>query len=746
MLQGFFEHHGKDATRMDAIRRSLIALVAVALLTPLAFGQDLASAYGDILRGEYESGRQIIDRLKSSGKDSADLSRAEGWLEHFSKVVSKRREVNSETFQWNVEQSQKALQAGEPYLALTFAARGIPYAEVEDPFIDADWTDALVESAMREAEKLARENEWSKAAAYYALIDRIRPDQSEIEDQLDNATRHARLEMLYDDEEELERRIDGANYQLLRSVVRVIDQTYYEEPDFKVMALGAIDNLITLCETSKLYEFLDGVGNPATRSYFESKLRDLRKHVEKQDEYDYLDFLRLYKRDVVEANRKSIELPDGLLVVEFLEGALAKLDDFTSVVWPVDATDFDKVMMGGFEGVGIQLGRDEYTKRLRVVTPLEDSPAIEAGIQAGDLIVEVDGESTKGWTTDDAVRNIMGEAGTKVILTMFRPSTGQRIPFTLTRRSITLKTVRGVERLDEGRSQKWNFMLDSDSGIAYIRLTQFLGDSAKELREAVQAAQQQGMKGLIFDLRGNPGGYLHSAIEIVSLFVDRGEVVSTNGLAEQPEHHRVTGRAPFADLPMVVLVNKGSASASEIFAGAMQDHHRALVLGERTFGKGSVQRVLPLGLDARLKLTTALYYLPSGRSPHRRPDAEVWGVEPNWELALNPKEYSQVLKHEYDSYIIRATDDVNSKDEQAKDADEKAGSALDALAEDDKESDDDTLLSEDDIAALEADPVEVGDFDPQLETALLHLRVKLAGHLPWPKDIVARTVSIDPRD
>ena len=732
---------------MDATRRNLVSLLTLSLLLPTVWAQELTGVYGEILRGEYETGRQTLTRLQQSGDNSQDLVRTIDWLNHFSEVVSKRKSVNKDTFDWNVEQAKTALKAGEPYLALTFAARAIPYAEVEDPFIDADWTDELVSAASKEAEKLATDQEWSKAAAYYALIDRIRPNQKEIEDLRDNAARHARLELLYDDEEELERRIKGANYQLLRQVVRVIERTYYEQPDFKTMAEGSLDNLITLCETSKLYDFLDGVSNSASRSYFETKIRDLRTYVDKQDDFDYLDYLRLFKRDVVEANRKSVELPDGLLVVEYLEGGIAKLDDFTSVVWPVDATDFDKVMMGGFEGVGIQLGRDEMTKRLRVVTPLEDSPAIEAGIQAGDLIVEVDGESTKGWTTDDAVRNIMGPAGTKVVLTMFRPQTSERIPFTLTRRSITLKTVRGVKRLDEGRSQNWDYMLDSDSGIAYIHLTQFLGDSAKELGEALQAAKSQGMRGLIFDLRGNPGGYLHSAIDTVSLFVDHGEVVSTNGLAEQPERHRVSGRAPFADLPLVVLVNKGSASASEIFAGAMQDHHRALVLGERTFGKGSVQRVLPLGLDARLKLTTALYYLPSGRSPHRRPNAEVWGVDPNWELALNPKEYTQILKHEYDSYIIRATDDKPEEENVAKEDEAKADKALlEALSEDDSDSDDEALLSDDDIAALEADPVEVGDFDPQPETALLHLRVKLAGHLPWPKDIVARTVSLDPRD
>jgi carboxyl-terminal processing protease len=239
------------------------------------------------------------------------------------------------------------------------------------------------------------------------------------------------------------------------------------------------------------------------------------------------------------------------------------------------------------------------------------------------------------------------------------------------------------------------------------------------------------MRGLILDLRHNPGGLLDVAVRSVSTFVGNGEVVSTGGRREARTSMRVTDEPFQVKVPMVVLINEGSASASEILAGAFQDHHRAIVLGERSFGKGSVQRVLTLGGSARLKLTTAIYYLPSGRSPHKDPDAEVWGVSPDVEVALTPKEFRQVLKRETDTYIIRSNE-AQSATVSEEDRD-KALEGLKGKAEDD----DEPLLTDEQIKELEGDPVKPQNGDPQLETALLLLRVKLAANLPWPQQLAS---------
>ena len=261
---------------------------------------------------------------------------------------------------------------------------------------------------------------------------------------------------------------------------------------------------------------------------------------------------------------------------------------------------------------------------------------------------------------------------------------------------------------------------------------------------ALADAKGQGMRGLILDLRNNPGGLLNVAVDTVSAFARDGKVVETRGRREAPETHALTGDAEFAGLPLVVLVNEHSASASEILAGALQDHMRAMVLGERTFGKGSVQRVYPLerafsvfsrpGPKARLKLTTALYYLPNGRTPHKQPDAETWGVDPDWMLELTPKEFTKVWERQQKAFIIHSEDEP----EEEVDA-ETREQELASLKAEEEEDEEDDLLSEEDIKLLKSDPLKAPDVDPQLETALLHLRVKLAANLPWPRQLASKT-------
>jgi carboxyl-terminal processing protease len=712
--------------------RALVVSV-VLLAVPAMAAEDLRGAYAAILRGDYREGQAVVKRLAETGAVDQATQQLNDWLTSYGEVVESRHDVKRRTLEWNTAQSRQALAQDRVYLALMFAARGAAYSLADDPYAGEAWVDELVARVHAEIERLQGEQKWPAIHAHYLLLERVRPKDTSLKDLREAAWRRARLELIYKSREELERRIEGVDYGLLRNAAQKIDQAYYERPDFRRAALGGLESIATLCETTKLHEYLDGVANPESRRFMDERLAALRSDVEASTAFTVQDFLRLFN-DIKGASRKSVELPEGLLITEFTEGALAKLDDFTSMVWPADSAEFDKHMMGGFQGVGIQLNKDELTNRLRVVTPLENSPALEAGIQAGDLIVEVDGKSTKGWSTEDAVRNITGQAGTTVTLTIFRPSTSATLSFDLKRRQIMLKTVRGVERLDNGHSDKWRYILDPQAGIAYIRMTGFQPETARELVAALNEAREQGMRGLILDLRQNPGGLLDVAIDVVSTFLPSGDVVSTSGLFEPPERYRANGRAAFADLPLIVLANETSASASEILAGALQDHQRAMVLGERTYGKGSVQRVLPLSANARLKLTTAIYKLPSGRSPHKLPDAEEWGVTPDWEVKLNPKEYREVLKREQATYVIRAPG-APEPDSSAVEVDPPSDLMDDATG------DDESLLTPEEVKLIESDPVTVPDADPQLETALLHLRVKLVADLPWPRDVASRPMS-----
>ncbi|MGE3181064.1 MAG: S41 family peptidase [Phycisphaerae bacterium] len=729
---------------MKCAKQSVLIFSVVVLLgsaTAVVQADNLSSAYAAILRGDVEGGLARVHALHENGADKGEIQRVESWLSKYTSVINERDELRKQSLQWNVDNAQKILadeqDENKLYLALTFAARAVSYTDDEKAYAAEPWIKSLSEKAKSQAEQYANDGEWTKAHAYYLALERIHGERSEYKEARDRAGEHLRVDILYEDKEALERRIAEVNPSLLYGALKQINDNYFEKPDFVKVSKGGLKAMKILAESKELAKFLDGLANPDARKVFEDKIERMIQQVRTREKLDWKDAAEMF-RTVLEANDATVELPVGLLVVEYLEGALNELDDFTSMIWPVDAVDFDKMMLGGFEGVGIQLGIDEETSRLKVVTPLENSPSLEAGIQPDDLIVEVDGETTKGWTTDDAVRNIMGPAGSVVTLTMYRPATGQRIKFPLTRRNIVLKTVRGAERISGSRGDEWNYILDPVEKLAYIRLSGFHPDSADELMTALNQAKQQGMRGLILDLRYNPGGLLDVAVDTVSTFLAKGEVVSTRGRnREERQELDVTGRAILKDLPLVVLVNDGSASASEILAGALQDHERAMVIGSRTFGKGSVQRVFRLGpTRARLKLTTALYYLPDGRTPHRAPDDEMWGVEPDLAVKITPKEEREIIRRQNRMLVIRngsesAETTINESDlKDLKDEPED----MKKVSEGEDES---PLLTEADIELLNSDPHEATDADPQLEMALLQLRVKLAGNLPWPARIAA---------
>ncbi|MBN2323699.1 MAG: S41 family peptidase [Spirochaetes bacterium] len=282
---------------------------------------------------------------------------------------------------------------------------------------------------------------------------------------------------------------------------------------------------------------------------------------------------------------------------------------------------------GEFGGLGIVIGlRDKW---ITVISPIDDTPAFRAGVLAGDRIVEIDGEPTEGFTTMDAVKLLRGEVGTQVTITVQRRSKTKPITFTITRGVIKLETVKST-------------VIDEE--IGYIRISQFSEPTAEAMREHISALKKKGARSMIVDLRNNPGGLLGSAIEISDMFLDKGIIVSTKGRdPSQNQEFKAHGGAEVSDIPLIVMVNEGSASGSEIFAGAIKDNKRGLLVGGKTFGKGSVQTVRELPEGAGIRITTALYYTPSGVSIHEQgimPDEEVKAVE------ITPEELEAMEKLE----------------------------------------------------------------------------------------------------
>jgi carboxyl-terminal processing protease len=329
---------------------------------------------------------------------------------------------------------------------------------------------------------------------------------------------------------------------------------------------------------------------------------------------DYLDTAGNYSEDKWKAMRRDVltkSYGNTKDAYEAIRGMLNSLDDpYTRFMDPREFKEMEIDTSGELSGVGIQLSLDKDTKRLVVVSPIDGSPASRAGVQPKDVITAIDGKSTRGMTTEDAVKLIRGAIGTKVTLELSRAS-GQVVTVDLIRDRIELNAVDTRMNNAPGGTK-----------VGYIRLKQFNANAAKDMREAINELNADGAQGYVLDLRSNPGGLLMASVDIARQWLDEGVIVSTKTRDGVKDIKRASGRA-LTDKPVVVLVNEGSASASEILSGAIQDNKRGTIVGMKTFGKGLIQSVRGLSDGSGMTVTIAKYMTPSGREIHKN------GIKPD---------------------------------------------------------------------------------------------------------------------
>ncbi|MDD2661462.1 MAG: S41 family peptidase [Methylococcales bacterium] len=323
----------------------------------------------------------------------------------------------------------------------------------------------------------------------------------------------------------------------------------------------------------------------------------------------FTDIFGLIKRDYVEP------VSDKKLLEDAIRGMLSGLDPHSAYLVPEEYQELKEGTTGQFGGLGIEVTMENGF--IKVVSPIDDTPAQKAGIKTGDLIIKLDDIPVKGMSLTDAVKKMRGEPGSKIVLTIVREGEEAPLKLTLTRAIIKVKSVKSR-------------MLEK--GFGYIRISSFQSGTGDALKEALAALKKENggnkLKGLVLDLRNNPGGVLNAAVEVSDAFLKSGLIVYTEGRIENSEMRFNASPDDLIDgAPIVVLINAGSASASEIVAGALQDQKRAVIMGEKSFGKGSVQTILPISNGAAVKLTTARYYTPSGRS------IQAEGIEPDITLA-----------------------------------------------------------------------------------------------------------------
>ena len=550
--------------------------------------------------------------------------------------------------------------------------------------------DPLISEAITRADAAARQaesaGEWLKASELFYRLHVLFDIDKRYQSEIDRLSRRLEMVRLYAPEhywsmrnerrleagesalppynamgDSYEEKLAGLDKWVIIQSISIAGTRHVDGQAIRQMINAGIDGVETMVTTSDLAETFTGLQDSMATQAFLKNLEAIRQQWRQpKDRLDQRDLGRLMD-ELTELSEQTIGIPKEAVLHEFGNGAMTVLDDYSTIIWPDQVRRFERNTQGEFVGIGVSIQYDELMQ-IKVATPLEGSPAQRAGVRTDDVIVSVNGDSTTGFTLDQAVDVITGPKNTKVTIGVEREENGETVvkEFAIVRSVIKLGSVKGWKRSGAGEDD-WNWFVDPDSGIGYVRLSQFTASTAEDLDAAINEMTRQGLRGLVLDLRFNPGGLLDQAVDVVGEFVPSGVVVTTedaNGALTATERIK-KGSGRLGDIPVAVLVNPGSASASEIVAGALQDYAArgqidAIVIGQRSFGKGSVQNAWPLNTKARalLKVTTQYYRLPNGRLIHRRPGLTEWGIEPDLAVDMLPSQNQEALTLRRDADVL----------------------------------------------------------------------------------------------
>ncbi|MEM9791049.1 MAG: S41 family peptidase [Planctomycetota bacterium] len=682
----------------------LVALLALTLCVGVAAGPAVALA-PDQIDALASDGRfdELADRLTPvAGSAQPDVDALMAKLAIHEANEQRRDDARRDAYDESVAEVARNLAQQNTEDAMVAAIEAHGLATDRAAFENEHTVVEALNRTTQEAAAAEAAGEWVRASNLYRLLDLFYEDEKRYENQLDEANRNLRilqlyapehLQSLYDTEarrraevkgeeapepatlelEPWQERLEGVNQTILRSTLSQAHRRHIDKTDddraFRRMLGAGLDNLRAVVESEPLAQTFEGLNNQGDRIGFLAELQQIARQL--NDPGQKLDHLAAFTTidRVITANAQSVKLPEEVVIFELTEGATSSLDDFSSVIWPADIPAFLRTTQGRFTGIGVQISKRQG--ELIVVSPLEDTPAHRAGLKADDVIATVDGVSTANWSLTKAVDRITGDAGTDVNLEIKRRGQPQLIAYTITRAPIPIESVRGWRHLDEGG---WDYFVDPASRIGYVRVSAFLPQTVDDLDAAVAQMQETGpINGLIIDLRFNPGGLYSAAVDIADRFLSTGSIVSTvNGDGKRTKQDSAKRHTTYRQFPVVALINQGSASASEIVAGALQDWDRGVVVGNNSFGKGSVQDLYPLARgSAYLKLTTQYYQLPSGKIIHRTDDAEQWGIAPDLAVEMTDQQVRDAIEFRQLIDVVREPGEVILADIEKPWADER---------------------------------------------------------------------------
>ena len=598
-------------------------------------------------------------------------------LAKFERIRTGKRSDGNE-----VNDANDSNEPNGPVAVLATVTRTIEFADekqkqslLSDPcLLDA------VARAKAEAAGLEQKGKWLDAYIMcYSWLAALEPNNKVYTDYAERIIDKAEIAGGFQDSpcEIAKQRFEGVKRRIFERAIDALNLNYVSSIDYQAMAAKGIRQCRSLAEVvgtliqkgtgaqeqkstsepnaSVLGDsFKDFTPDANAIAKFCSELTTLEKETADWPQGAGKDkFIAVFEK-VLELNLTTARLPEGVVISQFTEASFLALDPYTVLVWPRDIPEFEQQMTNEFTGIGIEISRQQG--RLTVSSLLLDTPAFNSELDVGDVIEKVNGVATKDLPITCAVEKIKGPAGTKVILTIRRGQQEQTRDITLTRAKIVVPTVRGWQRTDGG---KWLYMMDEQEKIGYVRLTGFSEKTASDMEEALKLLEASGMRGLILDLRINPGGIFESAIEVSDAFLDDGLIVITRPRFGIPSYAAARRKGTHPNYPMVVLIGPGSASASEIVAGALADpsHKRATLVGERTHGKGVVQGITHYpGEGAELKYTMANWYLPSGQKIKSQEEAKKentkWGIGPDVAVELRSDEFRRMLEVQRDNDVF----------------------------------------------------------------------------------------------
>jgi carboxyl-terminal processing protease len=677
---------GSDAAKLN------VALAQETLSTPSNVTQ---TACALIYQGKFDAASELIEQ-----SDQTIRSQLEPLLQivhDYENITQRRQEARSAAYLEQLSELQKlqrvleaadindvgdtadANDANDISDVLPVIVKASEFADEKqrNELLAGPFVQQVFQKAIDRAAELELKGKWLDAytTCYYWLL-ASDPNNKAYSDYADQLLDKASIAASFQDSpcETVQQRYSGVKKDMFVRAIHVLNLNYVSSMDYGQMAVDAIRGCEMLAQVLAISSSQNAPDDDSEKSFtppdaekltaWSATLAALLSDEVRQSLTGFSrdDFLAVFEK-VMELNAATAELPRAALVAQFAEAALSALDPYTVMVWPRQVQDFEKMMTNEFTGIGIEIAKPKGL--LTVASLLPDTPAYKSGLDAGDVIEAVDGVETKDMSLICAVRKITGPQGTEVRLTIRRPGQEKTRDITITRGKITVPTIRGWQRTETG---EWLYMIDQQNKLGYIRVTSFSTETASGLEEVLAKLEAEGLKGLILDLRFNSGGLFDSAVGVADKFVEEGIIVTRrppSGPAVYAEAHK---KNTHPNYPLVVLINSNSASGSEIVAGALADekYNRAILIGDRTHGKGSVQGVTHYpGGGAQLKYTMAYYHLPSGQRVKSRDEVEKlgghdWGIAPDIQIRLTSDELKKMLDVQRDNDVLVQANRHNS--------------------------------------------------------------------------------------